>query len=101
MPPLTVALIAARTAARAGSTCLCRSIAARNSVVGEVLGDAQVGEGVDVGGLEPVVPRVQVRAGLAAQVRLDRGDVVAKLLGVGDGVRLVPGRARRAARRSG
>ena len=78
----------------AGSASLCCSIAARNCAVVQVLGDAEVGEGVDVGGLEPVVPRVQVRAGLAAQVRLDRVDVVAELLGVGDGVRLVPGRAR-------
>lgn len=61
----------------------------------QVLGDAEVGEGVDVRVLEPVVPRVQVRAGLAAQVRLDRLHVGAELLGVGHGVRLIPGRARR------
>jgi hypothetical protein len=62
----------------------------------QVFGDAEVGEGVDVGGLEPVVPRVQVRAALPAQVPLQGSDVVAEFLGVGDGVRLVPGRPGRA-----
>ncbi len=58
----------------------------------QVRGDAEVGERVGVGGLEAVVPRIQIRTRFPAQERLDGGDVVAEFLGVGEGVRLVPGR---------
>src|SRR4051812_21140784 len=79
-PPFTVALMAASTAVIAGSACLCCSIAARKARSSRSRVTPRSGQGVDVGGLQPVVPRVQVGAALAAQVPLEGLDVVAELL---------------------